>query len=169
VAWTNFVSVIYIVLNRKGGNECTSISQPPGWVGRVYNIVYGCCNIQILMHSTDNLPSRLLFYQILQITGHFEYSNLYYEVTFGTKKKCPNKTDGLLKEVQLIWNFLRQDKKKWHFNTGDCLIEVTECADLPVFVFNKWVINLPHELTKLHPTYWKCITLLLRFLSLNLP
>ena len=29
-------------------------------------------------------------------------TNLYYEVTFGTKKKWPHKTGDLLKEVQFI-------------------------------------------------------------------
>jgi len=29
-------------------------------------------------------------------------SNLYYEVTFGSKKKCPYKTGDLLKEVEFI-------------------------------------------------------------------
>jgi hypothetical protein len=30
------------------------------------------------------------------------------------------KTGDLLKKVQLIWNYLRQDKKRWPFNTVDC-------------------------------------------------
>jgi hypothetical protein len=30
----------------------------------------------------------------------------------------------LLKEVQFIWNFLWQDKKRWLLNTGDYLMEV---------------------------------------------
>jgi hypothetical protein len=38
----------------------------------------------------------------------------------------------LLKEVQFIWNILWQDKKRWPFNTGDCLIEVTAGACLTV-------------------------------------
>jgi hypothetical protein len=36
---------------------------------------------------------------------------VYLEVTFGTKKKWPYKTGGLLKEVQFIW----QDKKNMTF------------------------------------------------------
>jgi hypothetical protein len=40
------------------------------------------------------------------------------------------KTGDLLKKVQLIWNYLRQDKKRWPFNTVDCLIEVTAWAGL---------------------------------------
>jgi len=39
-------------------------------------------------------------------------SNPYYKVVFGTKKKGSFKTVDHLKEVQLIWNFLWQDKKK---------------------------------------------------------
>ena len=54
-------------------------------------------------------------------------SNLYYEVTFGTKKKWSFKTVNLLKEVEFIWNFLWQDNKKatfkcrWLLNRGDCI------------------------------------------------
>jgi len=33
----------------------------------------------------------------------------------GTKKKCPYKTGVILKEVQFIWNFLWQDKKRVTF------------------------------------------------------
>jgi len=33
----------------------------------------------------------------------------------GTKKKWPHKTGDLLKEVQFIWNFLWQNKKKVTF------------------------------------------------------
>ena len=40
------LNLLYIVLNMKGGLEYASITQHPGSVGRVYNIVYGCCNIQ---------------------------------------------------------------------------------------------------------------------------
>jgi hypothetical protein len=38
-------------------------------------------------------------------------SNLYLEVTFGTKKNWPYKTGDLLKEVKFRWNFLWQKKK----------------------------------------------------------
>jgi hypothetical protein len=40
-------------------------------------------------------------------------SNLYLEVTFGTKKKWSYKTGEFLKDVQLTWNFLGQGKKRW--------------------------------------------------------
>ena len=45
-------------------------------------------------------------------------------VKLRTKKNWPYKTGDLLKEVQLIWNFLWQDKKKWPYKTGDLLKEV---------------------------------------------
>ena len=38
--------------------------------------------------------------------------NLNYEVTFGRKKKWPYKKGDLLNEVQFLWMFLWQDKKK---------------------------------------------------------
>jgi len=52
-------------------------------------------------------------------------SNLYLNITFGTKKKWPNKTGGLSKEVQFIWNCLWQNSKKvtfqyrWLLDRGD--------------------------------------------------
>ena len=42
------------------------------------------------------------------------------------------KTGDFLKEVQFIWIFLWQDKKKLSLNTGDCFIEVTTLAGLTV-------------------------------------
>ena len=162
-------NLLFIVLNMKGELEYTSIIQHPGWVGGVYNIVYGCCNIQIIMHSADNLPSRLLFYQILQIIPRV--ANMITYETFWEfkpvlrghlweKKKGPYKTDTDDKRFTWYEMFYDRTRKRWNFNTGYCLIEVTGCADLTVFVIKKWVTNRPHELTKLHPTYWKCITLL---------
>ena len=47
-----------------------------------------------------------------------------------------HKTGDLLIEVQFIWNFSWQDKKRWPFNTGDCLIEVTEWAGLTITIYN---------------------------------
>jgi hypothetical protein len=44
--------------------------------------------------------------------------------------KWPYKTGDLLKEVQLTWNVLGQDKKRLPLNTCDCLIEVTAWAGL---------------------------------------
>jgi len=52
--------------------------------------------------------NHLLIHENLQ-------SNLYQEVTFGTKKKWPYKRGDLLKEVQYIWNFLWQNKNKVAF------------------------------------------------------
>jgi hypothetical protein len=42
-------------------------------------------------------------------------------------------TGDLLKEVQFIWNFLWYDNKRWPFNTGDFLIEVTTWAGSTVY------------------------------------
>jgi len=42
-------------------------------------------------------------------------SKLYKEITVGTKIKWSYKTGDLFKEVQFIWNFLWQDKKKVTF------------------------------------------------------
>lgn len=55
---------------------------------------------------------------------------MYQEVTFGEKEKWSFKTGNLLKKFQFIWDFLWQDKKKWHFYTFDCLKEVTVWAGL---------------------------------------
>jgi hypothetical protein len=41
--------------------------------------------------------------------------NLYWKVTFWTKKKWPYKKGDLLKEVQFIWSFLLQDKENVTF------------------------------------------------------
>ena len=51
-------------------------------------------------------------------------SNMYEEVTFGTKKKWSYTTGDLLK-FQLIWNVLWQEKRDLHLNINYCLIEVT--------------------------------------------
>ena len=51
-------------------------------------------------------------------------SNMYEEVTFGTKKKWSYKSGDLLK-FQLIWNVLWQEKRDLHLNINYCLIEVT--------------------------------------------
>jgi hypothetical protein len=50
------------------------------------------------------------------------------------KEKVVYKTGNLLKEIQFMWNFLWQDKKRWPLNAGDCLIEVTLWASLTVIV-----------------------------------
>ena len=52
---------------------------------------------------------------------------------FGTKEKWPYRIGDPLKEVQFIWNFLWQDKKRWPLNTGDFVLEVTVWEDLTVF------------------------------------
>ena len=51
------------------------------------------------------------------------------------KERWSFKTDDILKEVQFIWNFLWQDKKKVTLNTDDCLIEVNAWADLTLHIF----------------------------------
>jgi len=57
---------------------------------------------------------------------------MYQKVTFGTKTRWPDKTGDLLKEVQFIWRFIWQDKKRGPLDTGDCLIEVTTWTYLTV-------------------------------------
>jgi hypothetical protein len=48
-----------------------------------------------------------------------------------------------------MWNFLWLDKKKWPFNTGDCLIEVTTWAGLTVIAQVYLLIALlTHPLAK---------------------
>ena len=40
---------------------------------------------------------------------------MYYEATFGIKKKCPYKKGDIIKEVQFMWNVLCQDKENVTF------------------------------------------------------
>jgi len=70
----------------------------------------------------ENIKFKHLFGHVKILTIQ---SNLYLEVTFGTKWSLKP-----LKEFQFIWNFLWQDTKSWPFNTGDCLIEVTSWEGL---------------------------------------
>jgi hypothetical protein len=58
-------------------------------------------------------------------------SDLYQEVIFGTKKMWPYKIGDLLKEIQFIWNFLWQDKKKVTFKY---LIEVIDWLYMYMYV-----------------------------------
>jgi hypothetical protein len=49
-----------------------------------------------------------------------DYYKIYSQTSikrppFGQWKKLPYKTDDFLKEIQFIWNFLWQDKKKVTF------------------------------------------------------
>jgi hypothetical protein len=58
------------------------------------------------------------------------------------KERWSFKTGDLLKEVQFIWNFLWQDKKKVTLNTDDCLIEVNAWADLTLHIYY-WNLQFP--------------------------
>ena len=64
-------------------------------------------------------------------------SNLYKEVTFGTKKKWPFKVTSKRGSIHMKFSMTGQEKR-WHFNTGDCLIEVTAWTGLTVYVCNTW-------------------------------
>jgi hypothetical protein len=51
------------------------------------------------------------------------------EITFGTKKKWSDKIGDLL----IFYDRTNQIRKRWAFNTGECLIEVTAWSGLTVF------------------------------------
>jgi hypothetical protein len=81
------------------------------------------------------------------------------EVIIGTKKKGPYKTGDLIKEVQVIWNFLWQNKKKvtyfkrWILNRGDRMgrfhrHDITE-------ILLKVALNIINPNT--NPLFQKCV------------
>jgi hypothetical protein len=93
--------------------------------------------------ETSNIGyARPIFLSYLKCTRdqiwYIVLSNLYKEVTIGRKKKWPYKTGDLLRNIQFIRIFFRQDTKmwpikyRWLLNRGDrmskfdCIIKLTK-------------------------------------------
>ena len=116
------------------------------WCFTIVNLLFCTCNCVCLLFLI------LLFYiaklvSLCQIQEFFRLiltlwlsmnsgRNIYSHTCIKRSWPLVQRHSGLIrqvtsfkKQVQFIWNVLWQDKKRWPFNTGDCLIEVTTWAD----------------------------------------
>ena len=102
----------------KKGDPCSKICKQALATGMTlfsYYILYNIILItdyQLLAGHTSNISNidmELSIHFCLRNTftstgWQIIQSNLYYEVTFGKKKKCPFKTSALLKKVHSCWS-----------------------------------------------------------------
>ena len=82
------------------------------------------------LHTSYFVLSSFLLYN----NGHLLYGqNMYWEIAFGTKKKWSFTTgDHLTYEI-----FYDRKRKRWPFNTRDCLIEMTASTNICVSVLGQ--------------------------------
>ena len=54
--------------------------------------------------------------------------------------------------------FYDRTRKRWHFNAGGCLIEVTACAGLTVFTFycNLHLMDVDQQTSQYHSIIFTC-------------
>ena len=84
----------------------------------------------IALGKNDSFGEGFQIYRVGVISIWTKYKYRQTCVTFTTKKKLPCKTGDLLNRFNSYAIFYARTRKRWTFNTGDCLIKVTAWASL---------------------------------------